>query len=140
MPSELWNLFSGCPLPQAGRPDQRRFPDEDPVLAEHRFALGIDAPENFHGLRVILPALGQKVPVDAVEVVRGPLGQAGQPVVFRGGAKIAVTNPRPVVAEILAISRFDRLLGVFASVRGAIELFSAPGLAAFDAAQPPPAQ
>jgi hypothetical protein len=45
-----------------------------------------------------------------------------------------------VVAEILAISRFDRLLGVFPSVRGAIELFSAAGLAAFDAAQPPPAR
>jgi anti-anti-sigma factor len=56
------------------------------------------------------------------------------------GAKIAVTNLRPVVAEILAISRFDRLLGVFPSVRGAIELFSAAGLAAFDAAQPPPAR
>ena len=57
-----------------------------------------------------------------------------------GGAKIAVTNLRPVVAEILAISRFDRLLGVFPSVRGAIELFSAAGLAAFDATQPPPAR
>ena len=56
------------------------------------------------------------------------------------GAKIAVTDLRPVVAEILAISRFDRLLGVFPSVRGAIELFSAAGLAAFDAAQPPPAR
>jgi anti-anti-sigma factor len=56
------------------------------------------------------------------------------------GAKIAVTNLRPVVAEILAISRFDRLLGVFASVRDAIQLFSAAGLAAFDAAQPPPAR
>ena len=56
------------------------------------------------------------------------------------GAKIAVTNLRPVVAEILAISRFDRLLGVFPSVRDAIALFSATGLAAFDAAQPPPAR
>ncbi len=56
-----------------------------------------------------------------------------------GGAKIAVTNLRPIVAEILAISRFDRLLGVFATVRDAIGLFSAAGLAAFDAAQPPPA-
>ena len=55
------------------------------------------------------------------------------------GAKIAVTNPRPVVVEILAISRFDRLLGVFPSVRDAIELFSAAGLVAYDAAQPPPA-
>jgi anti-sigma B factor antagonist/stage II sporulation protein AA (anti-sigma F factor antagonist) len=52
-------------------------------------------------------------------------------------AKIAITNLRPVVAEILAISRFDRLLGVFPSVRGAIEQFSAAGLAAFDAAQAP---
>jgi anti-sigma B factor antagonist len=56
-----------------------------------------------------------------------------------GGAKIAITNMQPVVAEIMAISRFDRLLGVFPSVRDAIELFSAAGLVAYDAAQPPPA-
>ena len=54
------------------------------------------------------------------------------------GAKIAVTNLRPVVAEIFAISRFDRVLGVFPSVRGAIEQFSAAALAAFDAAKAPP--
>jgi len=55
-------------------------------------------------------------------------------------AKIAVANLQPVVAEILAISRFDRVLGVFPSVRGAIEQFSAAALAAFDAAQPPSAR
>jgi anti-sigma B factor antagonist/stage II sporulation protein AA (anti-sigma F factor antagonist) len=52
------------------------------------------------------------------------------------GAKIALANLKPVVAEIFAISRFDRVLGVFPSVRAAIEQFSAPALAAFDAAQP----
>jgi len=52
------------------------------------------------------------------------------------GAKIAVANLKPVVAEIFAISRFDRVLGVFPSVRAAIDQFSAPALAAFDAAQP----
>jgi anti-anti-sigma factor len=57
-----------------------------------------------------------------------------------GGAKVAITNLQPVVAEILAISRFDRLLGVFPSVRSAIELFSAAGLATFDAAPTPPAR
>ena len=56
------------------------------------------------------------------------------------GAKIAVTNLRPVVAEIFAISRFDRVLGVFPSVRDAIAQFSATALAAFDAAQPPAAR
>ena len=52
------------------------------------------------------------------------------------GAKIAVANLTPVVAEIFAISRFDRVLGVFPSVRAAIEQFSPAALAAFDAAQP----
>jgi anti-anti-sigma factor len=54
------------------------------------------------------------------------------------GAKIAVANLQPVVAEIFAISRFDRVLGVFPTVRGSIEPFSTAALAAFDAAQPPP--
>ena len=52
------------------------------------------------------------------------------------GAKIALANLKPVVAEIFAISRFDRVLGVFPSIRAAIEQFSAAALAAFDAAQP----
>jgi anti-anti-sigma factor len=55
-------------------------------------------------------------------------------------AKIAVANLQPVVAEIFAISRFDRVLSVFPSVRGAVEHSSAPALAAFDAAQPPAAR
>ena len=52
------------------------------------------------------------------------------------GARIAVANLKPVVAEIFAISRFDRVLGVFPSVRSAIEQFSPTALAAFDAVQP----
>ena len=52
------------------------------------------------------------------------------------GAKIAVADLKPVVAEIFAISRFDRVLGVFPSVRAAIEQCSPTALAAFDAAQP----
>ena len=48
-------------------------------------------------------------------------------------SKIAVAALQPVVAEIFAISRFDRILGVFPSVRSALEQFSAPALAAFDA-------
>ena len=56
------------------------------------------------------------------------------------GAKIAVANLRPVVAEIFAISRFDRVLGVFPSVRASVEQFSVAALTAFDAAQPPPAR
>ena len=52
-------------------------------------------------------------------------------------AKIAVANLQPVVAEILAISRFDRILSVFPSVRAAIEQFSVAALAAFDVARPP---
>jgi anti-anti-sigma factor len=48
-------------------------------------------------------------------------------------AKVAVAALQPVVAEIFSISRFDRVLGVFPSVRGALERFSAPALEAFDA-------
>lgn len=48
-------------------------------------------------------------------------------------AKIAVAALQPVVAEIFAISRFDRVLEVFPSVRGALEQFSTPALEAFDA-------
>ena len=50
------------------------------------------------------------------------------------GARIAVAALQPVVAEIFAISRFDHVLEVFPSVRGALEKLSAPALAAFDAA------
>ena len=56
------------------------------------------------------------------------------------GARIAVANLKPVVAEIFAISRFDRVLGVFPSVRAAIEQFSPAALSAFDAAQSPAAR
>jgi anti-sigma B factor antagonist len=55
-------------------------------------------------------------------------------------AKIAVAHLRPVVAEIFSISRFDRVLGVFPTVRGAIEQFSGAALAAYDAAQVPTAR
>ncbi len=50
------------------------------------------------------------------------------------GARIAVADLKPVVAEIFAISRFDRVLEVFSSVRGALESLSSPALQAFDMA------
>lgn len=50
------------------------------------------------------------------------------------GTRIAVAALSPVVAEIFAISRFDRVLDVVPSVRGAVETLSANALAAFDAA------
>jgi anti-anti-sigma factor len=54
---------------------------------------------------------------------------------MRGRATpIAVAALRPVVAEIFAISRFDRVLDVFPSVREAVEKLSAKALVAFDAA------
>ena len=49
------------------------------------------------------------------------------------GARIAVAAPQPVVGEIFAISRFDKVLELFPSVRGALEKLSAPALAAYDA-------
>jgi anti-anti-sigma factor len=47
-------------------------------------------------------------------------------------ARIAIAALQPTVAEIFAISRFDRILEVFPSVRGALEQLSAPALEAFD--------
>ena len=49
------------------------------------------------------------------------------------GARVVVAAPQPVVAEILAISRFDRVLEIAPSVRRALEWLSAPGLAAYTA-------
>jgi anti-sigma B factor antagonist/stage II sporulation protein AA (anti-sigma F factor antagonist) len=51
-----------------------------------------------------------------------------------GGARIAIAALQPVVAEIFAISRFDRVLEVFPSLRGALESLSSPALEAFDMA------
>ena len=51
-----------------------------------------------------------------------------------GEAKIGIAALQPVVAEIIAISRFDRVLSVFPSVRDALQAFSGPALTAFDAA------
>jgi anti-anti-sigma factor len=52
-------------------------------------------------------------------------------------ARIAVAALQPVVGEIFTISRFDAVLDVHASVRGALERTSPAALAAFDAAQGP---
>ncbi|HEY3179110.1 MAG TPA: STAS domain-containing protein [Casimicrobiaceae bacterium] len=47
--------------------------------------------------------------------------------------KIAIAAPRPVVREILEISRFNLILAIFPSVREALEQFSPAALAAYDA-------
>jgi anti-sigma B factor antagonist len=47
--------------------------------------------------------------------------------------KLAVAALQPVVAEILAISRFNLILDVFPSVRAALGTMSASALAAYDA-------
>jgi len=47
------------------------------------------------------------------------------------GARVVVAAPQPVVAEILAISRFDRVIEIAPSVRKALEWLSAPALAAY---------
>jgi len=49
------------------------------------------------------------------------------------GARIILAAPQPVVAEILAISRFDRVLEMAPTVRRALEWLSASALAAYDA-------
>ncbi len=53
-------------------------------------------------------------------------------------ARIAVASLQPVAAEIFAISRFDRVVDVFASVRAALEAMSPAALAAFDVAAAEP--
>src|SRR5450432_2252907 len=49
-------------------------------------------------------------------------------------ARIVIAALQPIVVEIFAISRFDRVLDVFPSVRSALEQLSAPALEAFDLA------
>jgi len=46
--------------------------------------------------------------------------------------KIAVASPRPVVAEIFEISRFNMVLRVFPSMRDALGFLSADAAAAFE--------
>ena len=49
-------------------------------------------------------------------------------------ARIAIAGLQPVVAEIFGISRFDKVLEVFPSVRDALAAVSSEALAAYDAA------
>ena len=54
-------------------------------------------------------------------------------------SRIAVAALQPVVAEIFAISRFNHVLTVFASVRDAVADISPAALAAYDAGAGPAA-
>ncbi len=49
------------------------------------------------------------------------------------GSRIVLAAPQPVVAEILKISRFDRVLEIAPSVRRALEWLSGPALKAYEA-------
>jgi anti-anti-sigma factor len=49
-------------------------------------------------------------------------------------ARIAIAGLQPVVAEIFAISRFDKVLEVFPTVRDALAALSPAAVAAYDAA------
>jgi anti-sigma B factor antagonist len=49
------------------------------------------------------------------------------------GARIVLAAPQPVVAEILSISRFDRVLEIAPAVRRALEWVSGPALKAYEA-------
>jgi anti-anti-sigma factor len=49
-------------------------------------------------------------------------------------ARIAVTGLQPVVAEIFAISRFDKVLEVFPAVRDALAAIAPAALGAYDTA------
>ena len=56
------------------------------------------------------------------------------------GARIVLAGPQPVVSEILAISRFDRVFEIAPSVRHALAWLSGPALAAYEAAAGPDAK
>ena len=49
------------------------------------------------------------------------------------GARLVLAAPQPVVAEILSISRFDRVVETAPTVRRALEWLSSSALSAFDA-------
>ena len=53
-----------------------------------------------------------------------------------GRISIAVAALPPVIAEIFAISRFDAVLDVYRSLRGALESISRAALAELDTTQP----
>ena len=53
------------------------------------------------------------------------------------GRPIAIAALQPVVAEIFSISRFDKVLTVYPTVRSALAKFSPAALAAFDDSSPP---
>src|SRR5208282_344600 len=55
--------------------------------------------------------------------------------VLMTAAKLAVAGLQPIVAEIFAISRFDRILDLYPSVAAALAKLSAPALEAFNAAK-----
>jgi anti-sigma B factor antagonist len=48
------------------------------------------------------------------------------------GARVAVTNLRPVVKEIFDIARFNHVTEVFPTLRAALQALSPAALAAFD--------
>lgn len=50
------------------------------------------------------------------------------------GSKVAVAGLQPIVAEIFAISRFDRVIDLYPSVPDALARLSPPALEAFGAA------
>ena len=52
------------------------------------------------------------------------------------GARIVIAGPQPVVAEIFAISRFDRVLEIAPSVKKALEWLSQKALMAYASGKP----
>ena len=85
-----------------------------------QFAVVLD----FAGVEYI-SSVGLRVLMIAAKAMRGH------------GRPIAIAALQPVVAEIFAISRFDKVLTVFPSVRAALETQSPTALAAFDRASTP---
>ena len=110
-----------------GRIDHQRAGELEAALAPLLQRVGIDKGTvllDFTGIEYV-SSVGLRVLMIAAKQLRA------------AGARIAVAHLQPVVAEIFAISRFDRVLDVFPSVRSALAQFSAAASAAYDADQRP---
>jgi anti-sigma B factor antagonist len=121
---EFANVAVAAPV---GRIDQAGAPAFEqalsPLLARAGAAKG-GVILDFGGVEYI-SSVGLRVLMIAAKTMKGH------------GARLILASPQPVVAEILAISRFDRVLEMAPTVRRALEWLSATALAAYDAAPDP---
>ncbi len=118
---QLANVIVAAPV---GRIDQTGAPALEQALSPLLAQSGTDKGPiviDFTGVEYI-SSVGLRVLMTAGKQMRA------------SGARIVLAAPQPVVAEILKISRFDRVLEIAPTVRKALEWLSGPALHAYDAA------